>query len=232
MFQQPNPFNTLALHSVEDVDNAARFLSEQWERSFSPAPKLDGKKKAKLRDMVCNLAGFTNGFKSFLDHISVPYIDKDAFSLPDELMVNFDPDFDFMYVGTDTTRMTHRGQSPESLFEDSEDCIGVVYHDDAAYGEMESGHAILGNNKPIMDVDLWRYLVNHYDAAMIQVTLPRIDKYGLPEMASEAGVRTYLAAIGILMSEIEIANALHVEDRGDDGGMSLSIHWVRKGTEV
>jgi hypothetical protein len=225
-----NPFNALfnTLHTVNDVDEAAQWLSAQWQRSFSPAPKLDGKKKAKLRDMVCNLAGYTNGFKSFLDAIKVPTIALDAFSLPDEVMVNFDYEIETLCVGSDVSRMTSRHGDPETLYEDSEDCLAVIYHSEEMHGEMVSGLPILGKNKPLLDVSLWVYLLNHYTPKMIHICMPRIDKYGVMDEASPQGMQAYLKDIGLHMDRHDIDEVLHSTDRGDDGCASFAIHWVKR----
>ncbi|KZX57782.1 hypothetical protein A3709_19355 [Halioglobus sp. HI00S01] len=58
-----------SLTSTEDVDQAAKALVAAWDRSFSPAPSFDGRKKNKLRDMVCLLAGFDGGYQAFLAQI-------------------------------------------------------------------------------------------------------------------------------------------------------------------
>lgn len=59
-------FNPEALKTEQDVDNAARELSKVWGVHFPPAPSFDGRKKNKLRDFVCELAGFNGGYQTFL----------------------------------------------------------------------------------------------------------------------------------------------------------------------
>lgn len=59
-------FNKDALKSTYDVDQAARALTAAWDISFAPAPSFDGRKKNKLRDMVCELAGYRGGYQTFL----------------------------------------------------------------------------------------------------------------------------------------------------------------------
>ncbi|WP_425263541.1 hypothetical protein [Vibrio owensii] len=62
-------FNAESLKTTQDVDNAARELAKAWDISFPPAPSFDGRKKNKLRDMVCELAGFNGGFQTFLSKL-------------------------------------------------------------------------------------------------------------------------------------------------------------------
>jgi hypothetical protein len=228
-----NPFSTLSLNSIEDVDKAARVLSEQWERSFSPAPKLDGKKKAKLRDMVCNLAGYTNGFKSFMDSIRLPVISSDAFDMPDELMAVFDHELNYLYLGSDTSRMTLRNGNAETLHEDSEDCFAVLYHDPDYLGGMDGDKSAEGVGADdqlidIFDIPRWQYLIVHYEPVQVLLTIPRIEKYGVSEEASPAGMQSHLKGMGLLMDDFAMANALATDDRGDDGSDTFAIHWRRK----
>jgi len=61
--------NNLKLESIADVDQAAQDLALAWEQSFPPAPKFEGKKKNKLRNMVCLQAGYKNGYKTFLSQL-------------------------------------------------------------------------------------------------------------------------------------------------------------------
>ena len=75
--------NKDALKTTTDVDNAARELARVWGISFPPAPNFDGKKKNKLRDVICRYAGYENGYKTFLSAIEnevkarVAFIDTD-----------------------------------------------------------------------------------------------------------------------------------------------------------
>lgn len=62
--------NPNTLQTPADVDQAARQLTQVWDKYFSPAPSIDGKKRNKLRDMVSELAGYQGGYQSFLANTS------------------------------------------------------------------------------------------------------------------------------------------------------------------
>lgn len=227
-----NPFRNLTLNTLDDVDNACRTLSEQWERSFSPAPQFDGKKKSKLRDMVCHLAGYTNGFTSFMASITVPTIAQDAFDMPDELMATFDYDLNYLYIGSDVSRMKTRHGDPEMLNEASPDCIAVLYHDDEWRGEMKVDRPIFGmkdgEKLDVTKVDYWIYLCNYYTPTMIMNIQPRIDRYGVSTESTPLGMQTFMKDLGVMMEFHQTWDALQTIDRGDDGSESYAILWTKK----
>ena len=58
--------NKCDLKTPQDVDNAAVALSDVWNKHFPPAPSINGKKKNKLRDMICEMAGYNGGYQTFI----------------------------------------------------------------------------------------------------------------------------------------------------------------------
>lgn len=61
-------FDKSALKTTADIDQAARELSAAWGKHFSPAPNFEGRKKNKLRDMICGLAGIHGGYQGFTEN--------------------------------------------------------------------------------------------------------------------------------------------------------------------
>lgn len=214
-----NPFASIQLRSVEDVDNAARFLSAQWERSFSPAPKLDGKKKSKLRDMVCNLAGYQNGFRSFLATLSEDAIPepREHFDLPDQIIVTGLYDLSYMYVGSDTAMLTERRGDPELLNWQHPSCLATLYFDINGYNETPDGFSLEEHLTPLREKPLWQYIVKHYRIEDLTVITPRIDKYGVSPLALPDGAAEFAQNLYFDIGIEEAHRCLNTIDRGDDG---------------
>ncbi|MEZ8292723.1 hypothetical protein AB6D11_02595 [Vibrio splendidus] len=54
------------LTSTKDVDALAEELLAAWGACFPPAPSLSGRKKNTIRNMVCKMAGYQDGYQAFL----------------------------------------------------------------------------------------------------------------------------------------------------------------------
>jgi hypothetical protein len=224
------PF-TVQLNSIADVDNAARALSDIWEQSFSPAPRLDGRKKNKLRDMVCRMAGYPNGFKAFVaelnaSQISLPTMD---FDLPDDLIINTDIDLNFLFIGTDTDCFTLRRGDTDLLQPDSEDFLTALYAEPGYFDDVP-GFDYNDNDIPLRDNPMWQYIAAHYIVKRVRVNMPRIDKYGASDLCDAYRMATWLKECYLPTTALQAEAIVEHHDRGDDGGETLGLWLTRKAT--
>ena len=222
MFNTQSLINPNTLKTLDDVDNAARKLTAVWEKSFAPAPSLDGKKKNKLRDMVCRLAGFDNGYQQFLAHLEVMTIPEpeNNYELPDKIMVRTCPgDIEFLFMVSEVPK---NNRDPELIHSDSKECLYVLMEED---GEEDSKAPIMNEGDNIRDCDLWRYICKHYEADSLSVIMPNTSKYGINEEATDEGGRAFVEDLYLDCYEGFLTDP---EDRGDDGGSTVIIYLSRK----
>ncbi len=223
------PFS-LKLRTIADVDNAARFLSATWGRDFSPAPSADGKSKAHMRNVVCNLAGYTNGFTSFtgeLDALKVPLPTK-SFDLPDDVYLSMNNEMEYLYIGKGTGGLDCTNDHAESLGFDSNDFVEALYADEDVCGDLPADFDESVNEDNLRDKELWRYLAKNYQVRVFKVYVPRLDKYGVTDLCALDVAQDYLREIGLKGWEDESFYDRHqVCDRGDDGPETLVV-WLQR----
>lgn len=210
------------LKTRDDVDNAARKLTAVWEQSFAPAPSLDGKKKNKLRDMVCRLAGFDNGYQQFLAHLQAMTIPdpENNYELPEKIMIHTCPgDIEFLFM---ISEVPVNNRDPESIHPDSEECLYVVMAEEGMEGDKEP---LMKQGESLRDCDLWRYICKHYEVDSLSVIMANTSKYGINEEATEEGGRAFVEDLYLDCYEGFLTNP---EDRGDDGGSTAIIYLSRK----
>jgi hypothetical protein len=222
-------FNVNTLNSIADVDNAARALSSAWESNFAPAPQLDGKKKAKLRNMICQLAGYTNGYPSFLAHLKDTQIQPTTtvFDLPDKLLITSDADMDsYLLIGGEA-----EGADPVMLDETSDNFLyGILLHKeygDTDWEDCPSAQLIdvTAGSHSLKTAPFWQYLCQHYHVAWMDVIMPRIDKYGVIDCANSPGDIALLDSLWLTPSPEYMTCTT---DRGDDGCAQVILTLIRK----
>jgi len=234
--QNMTPFN-MNLRTLEDVDKAAEFLSEQWNKSFPPAPRIDSKKRNALRDMVCRLAGFANGltsFESFLEHSKIPKPSQD-FDLPDDVNIKTSYELShFLFLGKGTGGLDYTNKDNEDLCPDHKDYLATIYcaEDYLDEGALEDFDPNTDNHVILRDKELWRYIAHNYYVQNIVVTMPNISKYGSSELGTTEGAESFIDDIFLEVNpERDIYDILTAVDRGDDGSETVGI-WLRRKDKV
>ena len=208
---------SLNLRTKAQVDQAARELSEFWGMSFEPAPKFDGKKKDKLRDIVCRMSNYKNGYKSFLAWLEKHKIPttSEQFDLPDTLAIRVCP-WDFeeedMVVGTKPKDISY-------LNSEDENCLYLLVSED----NVEDG--LVHQYGSLKQTPLWQYICEHYVADALNVYMPSIDEYGLIDAASDEGGLDLVTSLYLEASEYF---TVHPNDRGDDGTATAFIELKRR----
>jgi hypothetical protein len=207
-------FNTQSIRTIEDLDAAAIRLAAIWGESFSPAPKFDSKKN-KLRDIVSKLAGYKNGYQSFLAALKEAMIPttQDIFELPDKLIVQMRPwDLeDEMVVGK-------YDENASYLDIEHDTHIATLLNED-------EGGDLIGQYGELKHVPIWQYICEHYEACEATIEMPNIEKYGILEQASDLGAKEMVENVYLTTNDDFVAIP---NDRGDDGSAWAFIKLVRK----
>lgn len=190
--------NLLQIHTQEELDTAAQALAESWGKSFAPGPKFDGKKKSALRDVVLRLAGYPNGYQQWkAHHINHPSVPTNATvahlpsvsewvarvnALPSTLLV--------LASAHDLSAKLLVG----SFHPEHERALGTLHfqmsHED--YPDQDLWPA----SQMLTLVPVWIALTQRYIVSAIDIELPNIEEYGVPDVATDNGAIAFVENLG------------------------------------
>tara|TARA_B100000809_G_scaffold266285_1_gene328238 strand:- start:2814 stop:3731 length:918 start_codon:yes stop_codon:yes gene_type:complete len=207
------------LVTKEEVDTHAQDLSREWGVSFNPAPKFEGKKKNKLRDVICRLGGYPGGYQSFLKTLPEPVVIVTKsirnMTLPSRLIVRCDLELDRVYVYAHTDATENAGDSINPLMVEF---IGAIFDED--------DEAPTTAWKPLAEesIDhspLWQEIRSFYTAISFDNHQPSIEKYGVYDESTLKGAREFLESISLPVNEVKFDVDVH--DTGSDGSPIMLI---------
>lgn len=207
------------LVTKEEVDIHAQNLSREWGVSFHPAPKFEGKKKSKLRDVICRLGGYPGGYQSFLTTLPEPnlQITKTVrnMSLPSRLIVRCDLELDrvYVYAHTDATEKAEDSVTPSMV-----EFIGAIFDEDNE--APETSWKPLGEES-IDNSLLWQEITSFYRAVHFDNHQPSIEKYGVYEESSLPGAMAFIDGMSLPVDESKFDVTAH--DTNGDGSPVMII---------
>jgi hypothetical protein len=207
------------LVTKEDVDTHAQDLSREWGVSFNPAPKFEGKKKSKLRDVIARLGGYQGGYQSFLTSLPEPVLRMTQsvrnMTLPSRLIVRCDLELDnvYVYAHTDATESAGDSVDPSMV-----EFIGAIFDED--------DEAPTTAWKPLAkeSIDhslLWQEITSFYTAISFDNHQPSIEKYGVYDESTLKGAREFVESISLPVNEVKFGVDVH--DTGSDGSPIMLI---------
>lgn len=172
--------------SVDELDVVARQLLSAWGKSFGDAPRFDGPKKNKARDVVARMAGFKHGYFQFHASLNPGYSERKKFAnghayptyteqeaedleyvyLPDMIALQVSPTFVCDYsIFLGSTKELCKTRFDQT----SENYLFSIIGDDGEGGLME-------DHETMMDIPVWSYICRHYEAVMCFIDLPYGDE--------------------------------------------------------
>jgi hypothetical protein len=207
------------LVTKEEVDTHAQDLSREWGVSFNPAPKFEGKKKNKLRDVICRLGGYPGGYQSFLNALPEPVVSVAKsvrnMTLPSRLIVRCDLELEnvYVYAHTDATDKAEDSINPSMV-----EFVGAIFD--------ENDEAPTTAWKPLGEesIDhspLWQEITSFYKAIAFDNHQPSVGKYGVYGESTPQGAIDFVDSISLIIDKSKFDSNMH--DTNSDGSPVMLI---------
>lgn len=201
--------------STAQLDELAKAIAKSMVGTFDPAPKFDGNKKNKLRDMASKLCGYENGYQQFKADVEKTFPKPTVgFSLPDEICVA-------------TVHWDYGEKLLITKHHDDADRIENLDHEDEAVLHALAGYegSPLDDVDNLMDIPVWMYICFYYEVHRSVVIMPNIDEYGVEDVAISGEAIEWMNNVGLNHSCDYMADAI---DRGDDGTSTFVLYLRKK----